>query len=1129
MMKTLVKVCLLICLAVSLPAHAQRTVVFKGKTYFVFDQTVSFYSYKITLDNSNLQLKENKLPPIIGSYKDGEYLIYDSYIKLKNCKEKGMNLTCDSFRKVYASFTILNGKKNGTASFYDYYSQKVYLTIPYVNDQIEGSFSVTGKYHFSYNSESFSMPNPEYRFNEPFDVHEPIGAFMNSHRIELNYKNGVPHGAQNLISIYKKKEYKNWELNFKEGLPDGSFVYHSYKKVKGKLCGFYNMKGQFLKGELDGKIEIEDLISKCLWYSIFRKGNLVYEESLSDKSKDRIVIVVGDTVKKIIDSKYKSQMMDHYELQQSSNHFFLMGYDQFVIFKEYASGKKDTVYKSANKVSRNYYNEFCYGVTVIDTNVLGQRAIKVLNLNTMPHYAFSEVVYSVDTSESKIAVYDKYVQTYLFRSKGLKCTFLYESYSSPRFRFYPRFSENFYELMQKNSSDSLNRLNLFYEREFKLYDFETINIRDWLTDTRFKGLKHTKDGKVVAALNYKRIIHNNQSYLISILELNNGNDQFILVDTLYCEKKRLNDMDPVLSIKYFNQIPGYVSLNDLNKLNNINYSFLHFLMPDKSRHTSMFYNGSPFSGKLKIEFDYISKSRIPKVAKSVLIDKYNNQKTDIIHIDLYLEKKLSKFTFQNTILPIENLHFWIKNGSFNGYFKAWDKWDEYAFDGQFIQNKLNGNFYVYCKRNYGNWVYKDIDLYRKIGENKNLRRLKHNKWYSNSDKLYYELGQLTDQANITNQCNPVYNSIALNIQNDVLKGHQIFYNSDYTKKIEAVYNAKDGFENSEFTFYDLNGLVTQSGSFVGGYLNGEYRDELENFKLKFEAGKKVDTGYYYNDDHILLYKCFNYKYRKETESDSFSFESIIGQYVDIEDYKLDNFWSLMFYPSLSQNTERLADTSDFIYYYSNGEIFSFGTKNKELPSGIWRFNRENASIYKSIDFHDTALNLKDTGKTYTYAYVTAYYPNGKIMYKGYSIEQSVIYSCGSQTTLPIDQIHYLEFYDSSGKSVLNNGNGFITELLPEGAKLREGNLLNFKKTGTWVEYDRFGMPTAIGRYENGMKVGRWLEGDLGGLSLPKNICFMDEEEFMLYVSREGKNLKLQEKFYSNGKLIQTNYFRTTKE
>ncbi|HEY1045249.1 MAG TPA: hypothetical protein VGF79_02345, partial [Bacteroidia bacterium] len=605
--------------------------------------------------------------------------------------------------------------------------------------------------------------------------------------------------------------------------------------------------------------------------------------------------------------------------------------------------------------------------------------------------------------------------------------------------------------------------------------------------------------------------------------------QFLMIDTLYCEKKRLKNTDPVLSIKYSNQIPGYIDISDLKNIHNINYSFLHFLIPDKTRHTSMFYNGSPFSGKLKIKFNYISKSQIPKVTKSVLINKDYNQKTDIIHIDLYLEKKLSKFTTQKTVLPLKNLHFWIKNGDFNGQFNAWDKWDDLAFSGQFFQNKLNGNFYVYPKRNYGRRVYTDIDLYKEIGENRSLYKLKHNKCYYYSDHLYYAFGQLSDQVNATNQCNSVYNNITLNIQNDVPKGHQIIYHEYNSNKIEVVYNAKNGFENSEFTFYDINGKVQQSGSFVGGYLNGEYKDEVENFTLKFEAGKKVDTGYYYNDDHVLLYKCFNYKYREETESDSFTFESIIGQYIDFEEYKMWDYSSLMFYSSLDLNASRLADTSDFIYYYSNGEIFSFGKKTKESPSGIWQFNREDASIYKSIDFHDTALRLQDTSKTYTYAYVTAYYPNGKVMYKGYSIEKSVIYSCGSQTNLPIDQIHYLEFYDSSGKSVLNNGNGFITELLPEGAKLREGNLLNYKKTGTWVEYDRFGMPTAIGRYENGVKVGRWLEGDLGGLSLPKNICFMDEAEFIQYVSQEGKNLKLEEKFYNNGKLIQTNYFRTTKE
>lgn len=41
-------------------------------------------------------------------------------------------------------------------------------------------------------------------------------------------------------------------------------------------------------------------------------------------------------------------------------------------------------------------------------------------------------------------------------------------------------------------------------------------------------------------------------------------------------------------------------------------------------------------------------------------------------------------------------------------------------------------------------------------------------------------------------------------------------------------------------------------------------------------------------------------------------------------------------------------------------------------------------------------------------------------------------------------------------------------------KIREAMIENKKKTGIWKEYDDDGQLNAVGKYENGKKVGEWL-------------------------------------------------------
>mgnify|MGYP001332643020 CR=1 FL=1 len=106
---------------------------------------------------------------------------------------------------------------------------------------------------------------------------------------------------------------------------------------------------------------------------------------------------------------------------------------------------------------------------------------------------------------------------------------------------------------------------------------------------------------------------------------------------------------------------------------------------------------------------------------------------------------------------------------------------------------------------------------------------------------------------------------------------------------------------------------------------------------------------------------------------------------------------------------------------------------------------------------------------------------------------------------------------------------YIVEYQVNGYKLKEGLMINGKKSGIWVYYSRYGLPTEIGRYVNGKKEGRWLKGDLSGLNLNENICFMSSEEFMAWIRMYGGNLSLKEIYFENGKFLMSDSVETVKQ
>ena len=86
----------------------------------------------------------------------------------------------------------------------------------------------------------------------------------------------------------------------------------------------------------------------------------------------------------------------------------------------------------------------------------------------------------------------------------------------------------------------------------------------------------------------------------------------------------------------------------------------------------------------------------------------------------------------------------------------------------------------------------------------------------------------------------------------------------------------------------------------------------------------------------------------------------------------------------------------------------------------------------------------------------------------------------------------------------------------------KGSECEYKKQGVWVYYNNYGQAEAMGLYENGLKVGRWITGDLSGLHLSEKVCFMSNEEYFDWIAQYGGDLNFKEEFYNKGQLIQSN-------
>jgi antitoxin component YwqK of YwqJK toxin-antitoxin module len=336
--------------------------------------------------------------------------------------------------------------------------------------------------------------------------------------------------------------------------------------------------------------------------------------------------------------------------------------------------------------------------------------------------------------------------------------------------------------------------------------------------------------------------------------------------------------------------------------------------------------------------------------------------------------------------------------------------------------------------------------------------------------------------------------------------------------------------NSYDKYLDTGKYFREKYTFDRGYLSGRYLNYRDTDNIRYTIDfDKNDSMYFtafspipklseFQNRHNKQRYEYDAYYRNGHSRSSYSESNMDGNTV----FNGSEFANQLFgNPYLKRGL--------YTYYYKSGFVFKQGYKINHELSGRWTFFREGKNrIYKTIDFKDSFLYAEGEDSVFSKGYVKAYYDDGKLMFIGYATDNNTKYTCESETDIPTEEDYYLAFYDTLGQNILKDGNGFITELQASGQKLKEGQMLNYKKNGIWVYYNNYGQAEGIGMYENGLKVGRWLFGDLSGLNLSDKVCFMNNDEYMDWINTYGGNLDLTESFYTKGKFLNGNSVDTIK-
>ncbi|MFH0866344.1 MAG: hypothetical protein V1904_09115 [Bacteroidota bacterium] len=352
-------------------------------------------------------------------------------------------------------------------------------------------------------------------------------------------------------------------------------------------------------------------------------------------------------------------------------------------------------------------------------------------------------------------------------------------------------------------------------------------------------------------------------------------------------------------------------------------------------------------------------------------------------------------------------------------------------------------------------------------------------------------------------------------KNDTLNG------TSYTYNVDGVVTSITKYKNGELDglSYDYNndGILLS----VKNYKNGN----LDGISTFFDSETSM-TSVVLNTDNGYFDGC-SYKYYTGSQQVKKQFCYDIKDSVRIYGYSY--FYENEYNDEYNYGDGICTANVEVTIFYKGGEKSAEGKYVDYKKYGIWKYWDETGTLVKQIKyFNDSApdnfiaINNLDT-ITFS-GNINEWYSNGTHKAEGYVMSEYELYDCRVEGDAAKQDIYYINYWTPKGEQMVKNKNGKLLTYHPNEIIETSTIIRNGLKDSIYKEWDPDGHLSKIGSYKYGLKEGRWLEGDLEGISYIDDQCFSSEEEFQNALRSRKENLYVREEYYINGEMVKQNSY-----
>lgn len=1125
------KLILVILLALSFgTVKAQETLSIYGKTYKVFP-------YRMEYSNS----EKTDIPFYPGVLEDGEYVVLfampKSYSYPPDYKGTNDNPAC--------ILSIVDGKKEGPVVFYTNKLQKSGLPLVMLKGQYREGLKQGNWHYYNYSVYGKVRDSLVIPYDKDMKSGTQLQRFYDGEVETTEYKNGLKEGfrrSKGTSFHYVNDTLDGWQYDTLYDKPFRVYMNHGKRGDTlhmGKRDKDW-VKIIILNEELDKK-DISDSAS-------------LYADVISDNPRDLLYYV------------QESDLKHGFEYYSSNNYTGIYGkietYDSFNNLKQidYFVGNALRIAPMRKDIEESEIRSRKPKNHPYEIVKSGKKTLYLIK----DKYTYENKIINQHPTLGSI-----YEEQWIVEGK----TVLLQQY------FVSNFSKQLIFKRKLGDFDYLNRgsaeINRSYADSIEEYTIWYYALQQGSAPNYF--LKYKSLGYNQSGLRYQSFGYLKDQY-INIVVTNSEDDSVLTILTGRAGISEFNDSQVIVqNLDYKNDGENSfamvwadtVTLDKVSTADSIVLSYRSYLdkyNPEKSikiysssamlplRMPKIYINFRPFSGALHLNIGgYDAANKIPiristnylqeKVATVTIEGRYSNW---------------DEFDYYNSSYYLDHLYV---NGVEDGFAQGRITLDIDAYE---IKRKKLKSHYDYqeaeVKAYYSNGL-----INGELFNNKYDKNLKLNYKKGKQTGMQFESGVADRQSHY--EYEEAYNSSVFLNQKGQLDG---VVSIDISGDKHMNIGMENGYPEGPYLIYYYN-LLVDSGYFKDGKMHGDYKSwyfdqEQDTTILTFQGTVKGNylrdtVKTYFPDgrpscvlvlqDSIQALHVVNesinesqaslalYGVRNSQSVYVSSSTDYITTAIDSSRESDRNTWNNTMYfernlivycneegIGASQNDRLIEFSPDwdgyYKYYYKSGLLNQEGTVDKGLRSGLWKFYNEAGYVFKEVYYKsDSTIDPYENNEKLYYKGICKGFDNfGKPIYEGYIMDENFSYACATEGAISFQKLYYTKVYDSTGRDILRSDAHIpVADYQISGAKLFDGYWFNGKRDSLWKTYNAGGNPESIGFYRNGMKHGRWIQGDLSGVNYIDNACFKVEDSYAIDELR--KELEFTETLFDDGKVLET--------